>query len=62
MRILVVGAPALKMDPSQGPPAAVVARSYVQSVTGADTGSTLEPSAWSRAAIRRTGNQRRGHQ
>lgn len=36
---------ALKMDPAQGLPAAVVARSYVQSVTGADTGSTLEPSA-----------------
>ena len=36
---------ALKMDPSQGLPAAVVARSYVQSVTGTQTGSTLEPSA-----------------
>lgn len=36
---------ALKMDPSQGLPAAVVARSYVQSVAGTDTGSTLEPSA-----------------
>jgi NAD(P)-dependent dehydrogenase (short-subunit alcohol dehydrogenase family) len=36
---------ALKMDPSQGLPAAVVARSYVRSVTGADTGSVLEPSA-----------------
>ena len=36
---------ALKMDPAQGLPAAVVARSYVQSVTGTDTGSTLEPSA-----------------
>jgi NAD(P)-dependent dehydrogenase (short-subunit alcohol dehydrogenase family) len=35
---------ALKMDPSQGLPAAVVARSYVQSVTGTDTGATLEPS------------------
>jgi NAD(P)-dependent dehydrogenase (short-subunit alcohol dehydrogenase family) len=36
---------ALKMDPSQGLPAAVVARSYVQSVTGTHTGSTLEPPA-----------------
>jgi NAD(P)-dependent dehydrogenase (short-subunit alcohol dehydrogenase family) len=36
---------ALKMDPSQGLPAAVVARSYVQSVMGGDTGLTLEPSA-----------------
>ncbi|MGA9993493.1 MAG: SDR family oxidoreductase, partial [Thiobacillaceae bacterium] len=36
---------ALKMDPAQGLPAAVVARSYVRSVTGTDTGSTLEPPA-----------------
>ena len=36
---------ALKMDPSQGLPAAVVARSYVQSVTGTSTGLILEPSA-----------------
>ena len=36
---------ALKMDPSQGLLAAVVARSYVQSVTGTGTGLTLEPSA-----------------
>jgi NAD(P)-dependent dehydrogenase (short-subunit alcohol dehydrogenase family) len=36
---------ALKMDPSQGLPAAVVARSYVQSVTGTSTGSTLDPAA-----------------
>jgi NAD(P)-dependent dehydrogenase (short-subunit alcohol dehydrogenase family) len=36
---------ALKMDPSQGLPAAVVARAYVQSVTGTNTGSTLEPAA-----------------
>jgi len=36
---------ALKMDPSQGLPAAVVARSYLQSVTGTNTGSTLEPAA-----------------
>jgi NAD(P)-dependent dehydrogenase (short-subunit alcohol dehydrogenase family) len=36
---------ALKMDPSRGLPAAVVAQSYVQSVTGTETGSTLEPSA-----------------
>ena len=36
---------ALKMHPSQGLPAAVVARSYVQSVIGTGTGLTLEPSA-----------------
>ncbi len=36
---------ALKMDTSQGLPAAVVARAYVLSVTGADTGLTLRPSA-----------------
>lgn len=36
---------ALKMDPSQGLPAAVVARAYVKSVTGTDTGLTIEPSA-----------------
>jgi NAD(P)-dependent dehydrogenase (short-subunit alcohol dehydrogenase family) len=36
---------ALKMDPSQGLPAAVVARAYLRSVTGTDTGSILEPSA-----------------
>jgi NAD(P)-dependent dehydrogenase (short-subunit alcohol dehydrogenase family) len=35
---------ALKMDPSQGVPADVVARSYVRSVTGSETGLTLEPS------------------
>ena len=35
---------ALKMDVSQGLPAAVVARAYVRSVTGNDTGSTLQPS------------------
>ncbi|HYP68525.1 MAG TPA: short chain dehydrogenase [Thiobacillaceae bacterium] len=35
----------LKMDPSQGLPAALVALSYAQSVTGTDTGSILEPSA-----------------
>jgi len=35
---------ALKMDESQGLPAAVVARAYVRSVTGSDTGSTLQPS------------------
>ena len=35
----------LKMDPSAGLPAAVVARSYLRSVAGADTGSVLEPSA-----------------
>jgi NAD(P)-dependent dehydrogenase (short-subunit alcohol dehydrogenase family) len=36
---------ALKMDPSQGLPAAVVAQSYVRSVTGTNTGAVLEPSA-----------------
>ena len=36
---------ALKMDTSQGLPANVVARAYVRSVTGTDTGSTLQPSA-----------------
>ena len=36
---------ALKMDPSQGLPAAVVARSYAQSVNGTGTALTLEPSA-----------------
>jgi hypothetical protein len=35
---------ALKMDSSQGLSAAVVARSYVQSVTGTGTGLTPEPS------------------
>jgi len=35
----------LKMDPSQGLAASVVARAYVRSVTGTDTGSILEPSA-----------------
>ena len=35
---------ALKMDPSQGLAASVVARAYVQSVTGTVTGSILEPS------------------
>lgn len=35
----------LKMDPAQGLPAAVVARSYVQGVTGSETGATLRPSA-----------------
>jgi len=35
---------ALKMDISLGLPAAVVARAYVRSVTGGDTGATLQPS------------------
>jgi len=35
---------ALNMDVSQGLPAAVVARAYVRSVTGTDTGSTIQPS------------------
>jgi NAD(P)-dependent dehydrogenase (short-subunit alcohol dehydrogenase family) len=34
---------ALKMDLSEGLPAAVVARAYVRSVTGTDTGSILKP-------------------
>jgi NAD(P)-dependent dehydrogenase (short-subunit alcohol dehydrogenase family) len=36
---------ALKMDTSQGLPATIVARAYVRSVTGTDTGLTLQPSA-----------------
>jgi NAD(P)-dependent dehydrogenase (short-subunit alcohol dehydrogenase family) len=36
---------ALNMDTSQGLPAAVVARAYVRSVTGTDSGATLRPSA-----------------
>ena len=36
---------ALKMDPSQGLAAAVVARAYVQSVTGRQTGAVIEPAA-----------------
>ena len=36
---------ALKMDPAQGLPAAVVARSYVESVTGRASGAVLEPRA-----------------
>ncbi len=36
---------ALNMDPSHGLPAALVAQSYAQSVTGTNTGSTLAPSA-----------------
>jgi NAD(P)-dependent dehydrogenase (short-subunit alcohol dehydrogenase family) len=35
---------ALGMDTAQGLPAAAVARAYVRSVTGDETGSTLEPS------------------
>ncbi len=34
---------ALKMDPSIGLPADVVARAYVRSVTGKESGATLEP-------------------
>jgi len=36
---------ALKMDTSRGLPATIVARAYVGSVTGTDTGVTLQPSA-----------------
>ncbi len=35
---------ALKMDTSQGLPAATVARAYARSVTGTETGATLQPS------------------
>jgi len=35
---------ALKMDTSQGLPAATVARAYVRSVIGTDSGATLRPS------------------
>jgi len=35
---------ALKMDTSQGLPATIVARAYVRSVTGTDTGLALQPS------------------
>ena len=35
---------ALKMDVSQGLPAAVVARAYVRSVNGKESGATLQPS------------------
>ena len=38
---------ALKMDPAQGLPAAVVAQAYVRSVTGTETALTLEPGSWS---------------
>ncbi len=34
---------ALKMDPSQGLPAATVARAYVRSVNGTETGTVIEP-------------------
>jgi NAD(P)-dependent dehydrogenase (short-subunit alcohol dehydrogenase family) len=34
---------AYKMDPSQGLPAAVVARAYARSVTGKETGVVIEP-------------------
>lgn len=34
---------ALKMDPAQGKPAAEVARAYVQSVEGTQTGAVIEP-------------------
>ena len=36
---------ALKMDPSHGLAAATVARAYVQSVTGRQTGAVIEPAA-----------------
>ena len=34
---------AMKMDPSHGLPAAVVAKAYVKSVTGSETGTVIEP-------------------
>jgi NAD(P)-dependent dehydrogenase (short-subunit alcohol dehydrogenase family) len=37
---------ALKMDPSQGLPAATVARAYVAAVTGRANGETLDPAAF----------------
>jgi NAD(P)-dependent dehydrogenase (short-subunit alcohol dehydrogenase family) len=37
---------ALKMDPSQGLPAATVARAYVAAVTGRASGETLDPAAF----------------
>ena len=37
---------ALKMDPSQGLPAATVARAYVAAVTGRGNGETLDPAAF----------------
>jgi NAD(P)-dependent dehydrogenase (short-subunit alcohol dehydrogenase family) len=37
---------ALKMDPSQGLPAAAVARAYVAAVTGSSNGETLDPAAF----------------
>jgi NAD(P)-dependent dehydrogenase (short-subunit alcohol dehydrogenase family) len=37
---------ALKMDPSQGLPAATVARAYVAAVTGRSNGETLDPAAF----------------
>jgi len=33
---------ALKMDPSTGTPAAVVARAYVRSVEGGETGAVID--------------------
>lgn len=36
---------ALGMDPAHGMPAAVVARAYVQSVVGSQTGTVIEPNA-----------------
>ncbi len=35
---------ALKMDPAQGLPAAIVAKSYLRSVTGSESGAVIEPS------------------
>jgi NAD(P)-dependent dehydrogenase (short-subunit alcohol dehydrogenase family) len=37
---------ALKMDPTQGLPAATVARAYVAAVTGRGNGETLDPAAF----------------
>lgn len=52
IRINVVSPPwvtetlqALGMDPGQGLPAATVARAYVQSITGSQTGAVIEPTS-----------------
>lgn len=52
LRVNVVSPPwvtetliAFKMDPALGLPAAVVARAYVRSVTGKETGAVIEPAS-----------------
>ena len=52
---------ALHRDPSDGLPAAVVARSYVQSVTGTQTGAVIEPPSGShRSSMSHDRNSRGG--